>query len=233
MVLSASRPHPGSPDAPDGGHPATGELVIGALLLAVAAVMGIALVHRSWLHRVDHAGFRLFAAQPESRWARALTHAGSVPVLGAGVVALCVIAALKRDWIRAASLLVAPIAAVVVVERVAKPLVGRNLEGVHSYPSGTVTVVAALVTGALLLAPRVAKVPVALVGGALVVTVCIAVVVLRWHYPSDTVGGVCVGTGAVLFVDGLAAVLLPRVLGASREHRVRAPRAEARPFERS
>jgi membrane-associated phospholipid phosphatase len=206
MVMSAARSRPAG--RPDQGHPAAGELIIGALLLTVATVMGIALLHRSWLHRLDHAGFRLFPAHPESRWARDITHVGSVPFLGAGVAVLCVISLLRRDWIRALSLVVAPIAAVVVVERVAKPLVGRNLEGVLSYPSGTVTVVAALVAGALVVAPRAAKAPVALLGGALIVMVCIAVVVLRWHYPSDAIGGVCVGAGAVFFVDGLARTFL-------------------------
>jgi membrane-associated phospholipid phosphatase len=213
--MSAARLRWASLD-PSDEHPAAGELAIGALLLALATVVGIALVHRSWLGRLDQAGFRLFPAQPQSRWAHDITHVGSMPVLGAGVAVLCVISLLKRDWIRALSLVVAPIAAVVVAERVAKPLVGRNLEGVLSYPSGTVTVVTALVAGALVVAPRPAKAPVALLGGALVVAVCIAVVVLRWHYPSDAIGGVCVGAGAVFFVDGVARMFRSRARGQHR-----------------
>jgi membrane-associated phospholipid phosphatase len=31
-----------------------------------------------------------------------------------------------------------------------------------------------------------------------------AVLVLRWHYPTDVLGGVWVGSGAVFFIDALA-----------------------------
>ena len=92
-----------------------------------------------------------------------------------------------------------------IVQTVAKPLVGRHFEGTSalSYPSGTVTAVAALAAAALLVVPRFAKPLVAVAGGAVVVAVCAAVVVLRWHYPTDALGGVCVGAGAVFAVDGL------------------------------
>ncbi|HEX4245680.1 MAG TPA: hypothetical protein VHY77_08940 [Acidimicrobiales bacterium] len=45
-----------------------------------------------------------------------------------------------------------------------------------------------------------------------VVGISAAVVVLRWHYPTDALGGACVGIGAVFFLDGLAH--LPWVIGA-------------------
>jgi membrane-associated phospholipid phosphatase len=88
---------------------------------------------------------------------------------------------------------------------VAKPLVGRHFgsSSALSYPSGTVTAVAALAAAAFLVAPRFAKPLVALAGGVAVVIVCAAVVVLRWHYPTDALGGACVGVGTVFAVDGL------------------------------
>ena len=57
---------------------------------------------------------------------------------------------------------------------VAKPLVGRHLAGTSalSYPSGTVTAVAALAAAAFLVVPRFAKPVVAVAGGVLVVAVC-------------------------------------------------------------
>ena len=103
---------------------------------------------------------------------------------------------------RALSCLIAPIAAVLIVQTVAKPLVGRHFEGALSYPSGTVTAVAALAAAAFLVVPRFAKPLVAVTGAAVVVAVCAAVVVLRWHYTTDAFGGVCVGAGAVFAVDG-------------------------------
>jgi membrane-associated phospholipid phosphatase len=105
---------------------------------------------------------------------------------------------------RALSCLIAPIAAVLIVQTVAKPLVDRHFESpAPSYPSGTVTAVAALVTAAFLVVPWFAKPLIAVAGGVVVVAACAAVVVLRWHYPTDALGGVCVGAGALFAIDGL------------------------------
>jgi membrane-associated phospholipid phosphatase len=41
------------------------------------------------------------------------------------------------------------------------------------------------------------------VGSVLVVAMIVAVVALRWHYPSDALGGAAVGVGTVLLLDGL------------------------------
>jgi len=180
------------------------ELLLGCFLLGGATLAGLVFVHRPWPNRVDAIGLRIFPAHLSSRWAADLAHLGSMPVLAVGVAALCVIGVLSRDWARAVSCVVAPMGAVLAVQLVAKPLVGRHFEGSSglSYPSGTVTAVAALATGVLLVAPRLAKPAVAALGGALVAAVCVAVVVLRWHYPTDALGGVCVGAGAVFALDG-------------------------------
>jgi len=184
---------------------ATMEMLLGCFLLAAATLAGLVFVHRPWPDRLDAIGFRLLPADPSSRWATDLAHLGSLTVLIAGATVLSVVAAKTRNWMRALSCLIAPIAAVLIVQTVAKPLVGRHLEGSSalSYPSGTVTAVTALAAAAFLVVPRFAKPLVAVAGGALVVAVCAAVVVLRWHFPTDALGGVCVGAGAVFAVDGL------------------------------
>lgn len=63
--------------------------------------------------------------------------------------------------------------------------------------------VAALATGAFLVVPNVLKVPTALLGTGVVATTCAAVIVLRWHFPTDALGGICTGGGTVLLADGL------------------------------
>jgi membrane-associated phospholipid phosphatase len=180
-------------------------MLLGFFLLGVATLAGLVFVHRPWPNRVDAIGFRLFPADWSSRWAADVSHLGSLTVLIAGAAVLCVISAVTRNWMRALSCLVAPIAAVLIVQSVAKPLVGRHFEGSSalSYPSGTVTAVAALAAAAFLVAPRFAKPLVAVAGGVVVAAVCAGVVVLRWHYPTDALGGACVGAGAVFAVDGL------------------------------
>ena len=180
------------------------ELLSGAGLLGLAALAGLAFVHRPWPNRLDTIGFSRLASDPSSRWAHDLVNVGSLHVLLIGVVALFAVG-LTRDWLRALSCAVAPLVAVLIVQDVAKPLVGRHIgiAGGSSYPSGTVAAVAALATGAMLVAPRLLRAPVALAGLVVVTATCAAVIVLRWHYPTDALGGVGVGAGAVLLLDGL------------------------------
>ena len=54
----------------------------------------------------------------------------------------------------------------------------------------------------MLVAPRVCKAAATILASLVVIGICAAVVVLRWHYPTDALGGACVGIGAVLFLDG-------------------------------
>ncbi|HXA33879.1 MAG TPA: hypothetical protein VNV87_16615 [Acidimicrobiales bacterium] len=187
------------------------ELVLGTSLLAVAGLAGLFFVGRPWPNHIDASGYQLFPAGHGARWAHDLTQVGSLWGLLIGVVVLAVVA-LTQDWVRAVVCAVAPIGAVVVVDQVAKPLIGRQIAGVAgSYPSGTVTAVSALAAAAVLVTPRVLRAVTAIAAAALVVGICVAVVVLRWHYPTDALGGACVGIGTVLFLDGLAH--LPWVMG--------------------
>jgi membrane-associated phospholipid phosphatase len=180
------------------------EMLLGCFLIGAASLAGLVFVHRPWPNRVDAIGFTLLPADLSSRWAADVVRLGSLTVLIAGAAVLCVVAAMSRNWMRALTCLIAPIAAVLIVQTLAKPLVGRHFEGSTSlsYPSGTVTAVAALATAAFLVAPWFAKPLVAVAGGVVVVAVCAAVVVLRWHYSTDAFGGACVGAGAVFAVDG-------------------------------
>jgi membrane-associated phospholipid phosphatase len=180
------------------------ELVIGTGLLALAT-LGALLFHiRPSPTPLDVVGFALLPFNYQSGWAHDVTHIGSLPALVIGVVLLFA-AGLPRDWRRAIACASAPVVAVLLVEEIAKPLVDRhvNIYGGPSYPSGTVAAAAALATAAVLVAPRVLKVPTALLGTAVVAASCIAVVVLRYHFPTDALGGICTGAGTVLLVDGL------------------------------
>ena len=180
------------------------ELSAGAGLLGLAALAGLAFVHRPWPNRLDVWGDHLLPADSASRWAHHFTTLGSASalVLGVGVV---FIIGLFGDRVRAVACAVAPVAAVLIVQDLAKPMVGRHLglTGGSSYPSGTVAAVAALATAATLVTPRLLRPLAALVGAVAIGGTCLAVVVLRWHYPTDALGGTAVGVGAVLAVEAL------------------------------
>lgn len=210
-----------------GGAALLAELLVGIALLAGAAAGGFFFVHRPWPNRLDAAGFAAFPAAPaSSRW-HDLADLGSLPVF-AGGIGLFTLLALLRDRARALACVAGPGLAVVVTERIAKPLVGRHLGvlGGNSYPSGTVTAVAALAAVAVLVAPRLLRPLAALVAIAAVAATSAAVIALRWHFPTDALGGICVGAGTVLVVDGL--FHLPRLARARRRRRARPAERVAR-----
>ena len=196
----------------------TAQLVTGLAALAVAAVAGLAFVHRPWSNRLDGWGDAALPADPASRWAHHLVAAGSLTALLVGVMLVFVLG-LFRDWVRAVACAVAPVLAVLIVQDLAKPLVGRHLgmTGSASYPSGTVAAVAALMTAFALVVPALVRPATAVIGAAVTTGVCVAVIVLRWHYPTDALGGVAVGLGAVLTLD--AVLHLPWALSGRRPGR--------------
>jgi membrane-associated phospholipid phosphatase len=180
------------------------ELILGTALLGAAALAGLLLAKRPGPNRVDAAGYFYVPSDPSSHLANELVKVGSLPVLLAGIGVIFAVT-IFRDPVRAFACATAPIVAVEVVERIAKPMVGREIgAGSFTYPSGTVTAVAALAAAVFLVSPSLLRPLSALVGALVVAGVGVAVVVLRWHYPTDVIGGVWVGIGAVFFIDALA-----------------------------
>jgi membrane-associated phospholipid phosphatase len=173
-------------------------------LLGIATLAGLIFVRRPGPNRLDIWGYRLLLANPNSRWAHDFVTLGSMTVLIAGVVLVFLIGIL-RDWIRAIACASAPVIAVLIVQEIAKPLVDRHngLSGGLSYPSGTVAAVAALATALVLVVPAKLRLPVAMLGLLAIAGTGAAVIVLRWHYPTDALGGLAVGAGSVLAIDAL------------------------------
>jgi membrane-associated phospholipid phosphatase len=195
------------------------ELGAGVLLLGIAALAGLAFVHRPWPNRIDAWGDRFLPADPSSLWAHDFVTLGSMTILIAGVVGVFFIGIL-RDWVRAIACATAPVIAVLIVQEIAKPLVDRHsvLTGALSYPSGTVAAVASLATALTLVMPGKVRVPVALLGLLAIGGTGAAVIVLRWHYLTDALGGVAVGVGSVLVLDALLHVpgIVARATGSTR-----------------
>ena len=180
------------------------EVLLGAGLVGLAATAGLLFMHRPWPNSVDVLGLRLLPADYAAGWAHEVTRLGSLPTLLVGALVLLVVG-LPRDRVRGLACAAGPLLAALVVQDAAKPLVDRHLStaGGASYPSGTVAVVTALSTAAVLVVPPLLRGLTALIAVIAVAAVCAAVVVLRWHFPTDALGGVCVGAGIVLLLDGL------------------------------
>ncbi len=110
-------------------------------------------------------------------------------------------------------------------DRVLKHLVDRTHLGQLSFPSGHTAsaMTLAAVLGVLLHDPaqrtatRVARAALVVVACAVTVLVAVGVIGLRWHYFTDTVGGVALGTGTVLTL-ALLIDLVPDVMPPRRVH---------------
>jgi membrane-associated phospholipid phosphatase len=110
-------------------------------------------------------------------------------------------------------------------DKVLKHLVGRTHLGLLSFPSGHTAsaMTLAAVLGVLLHDParrtaaRVARTALVVAACAITALVAVGVIGLRWHYVTDTVGGVALGTGPVLTL----AFLIDLVPDAVRSHGVR------------
>ena len=89
-------------------------MLAGTLLLGLAALAGIAFVHRPWPNRFDVWGYLALPADPSSHWAQDLATLGSLTVLIVGVIVVFLIG-VRRDWMRAIACASAPVIAVLIV----------------------------------------------------------------------------------------------------------------------
>lgn len=127
------------------------------------------------------------------------------------VTTVAVVAAVRRRPGVVALIIVGPVAAVVLASVILKPLFGRTHGGGLVFPSGHTASLVSVLTVLTLLAVatsnrrrRAIMVAVAL-AGSLVLTVALvtALVGLRYHYFTDTVGGFCSAVATVLVVAHL------------------------------
>lgn len=184
------------------------ELVLGTALVALTAIGGLWYAVRPASGRLD--GWLLdLVTSSRSRWFIDVTrlHEPWVIVTGAVIAALV---CLPRDRPRSLACLIGPPLALILCEEVVKPAVGRTLGGALSYPSGSTVGAAALATVAVLVTPARWRALAATAGAVYVVWMSMAVVALRWHYPTDALAGVAFGVGTVLLVDGLVWLALSR-----------------------
>lgn len=171
------------------------------MLVGASIVTAVAIALHTGANPVDHAGFSLIPRRSSSWTFIQISRLGRPLILVLGTLAAVLVAA-RRDRTRALACLGGPFLANLLVELAFKPLVGRRFEGVLSFPSGNVADVAAVATAWVLAVPRRGKPLAVLVGAAVTGGMAVAVIGLRWHYPTDALAGAAFGVGLVLTVDG-------------------------------
>ncbi len=190
-------------------------LVVGLLALLFVAALGWKLQDVRGPVHVDVAtASRIVERAPHGRhpgseWWRSLVDLGSEGPVLVAVLAMAAWALHRRDTAGFLVVLAGPLGALFTAEVILKPLVERTaLNGALSYPSGHVTAVAACATCALLLVYRYSGWQSALLWSPVALAVsgllAIGVVVLGWHYATDSVAGVALGFGVLCVCAGAA-----------------------------
>jgi membrane-associated phospholipid phosphatase len=168
----------------------------------VSIVSAVAMAIHTGPNAVDHMGFSLIPRRSGSSVLIQISRLGRPLILVLGTLAAALVA-VRRDRARALACVGGPFLANLLVEMAFKPLVGRRFEGVLSFPSGNAADVAAVATAWVLAVPRRGKPLAALIGTVATGGMAVAVIGLRWHYPSDALVGAAFGVGMVLTVDGV------------------------------
>jgi membrane-associated phospholipid phosphatase len=148
-----------------------------------------------WFHRFEHTPVRYL-----------VLIAGPRLLIGV-LIGVFVVVLYQRRWRLAAVVVAAPLLGVAIV-RLLKPVFEREKGGGLAYPSGHVTTTA-IVVGLVILAARGARWAVAI--AAVVVPLAMLGVGVTFHYFTDTVGGLLLGSSVVCLAADIAWRDLTRV----------------------
>lgn len=186
---------------------------------AVVAGLGALFAGQSRPDRLDAAvdGWVRSAIGTHPTPLNVLVSFGDGPLVTTATVALVLAAVAARRWRGAILAAVAVPSAAALTELALKPLIGRTLDGGLSYPSGHTTNDFALATVTVILfaGPARPRIPglarrLLLLGAFLfAAAVGVALIGLSYHYFTDVIGGVAVGTGTVV-LTALVLTVLPR-----------------------
>jgi membrane-associated phospholipid phosphatase len=177
-------------------------LTITALVCLVAtAALALAVAHNSSPYGFEDPALDWLGRPSSLRAWGDLTELLTAPAVFAGLVVALAVGMLKHATWRVLLYAVAAIAAFLISEHVAKPLVQRTYQGELTFPSGSVTAVCATVLAIwLALGPRLGRRAgnvVLAIGVAWVLLISLAVVSAHWHTPVDAVGSILLSVGIV------------------------------------
>ena len=137
-----------------------------------------------------------------SRLAEVLVTPTDTLVVLALLALLVAVGLITHRWEVAILAVIGPGIAVSIVELALKPLFDRRMYGELSYPSGHMVAAVSALTVALLVVASTARwwlrLVIAAVWAALVVVLMVGLVAMDYHYPTDTIGGLCLSLGVIL-----------------------------------
>lgn len=178
------------------------ETLAGGILVGITMVAALFFRWHPSPIFLDRWGFSLVHPAIHNSWWIHVTYLRATPVLVGGSILAAVIVAGRDRW-RALACLVAPTVAVMLTELVLKPEIARRYAHVLTFPSGTTTIVSAVVMAFVIAVPTRIRWVAIVIGAFVVALECMAVVALQWHFPTDAVGGAIFGVGMVLLIDGI------------------------------
>jgi membrane-associated phospholipid phosphatase len=184
----------------------------------LSILAAVVIAHHPEANRLDRLGFDLVHRSPRSEILDRISTLGTPVVLGLSSIAAALMV-VGRDRRRALACLVGIGAVALLVEYTFKPLVGRRFEDVLSYPSGNVADLAAVATAWVIAVPARFRIVAIAIGAVLTGSMVVAVIGLRWHYPSDALAGAVLGVGTLLLIDGTFHLVRPESITSASPER--------------
>ncbi len=183
-------------------RPVRRRLAVAGVLLGIVILGGIYIAFRPTENIFDRFGYAVIPDQWDQPFWQHASMLGD-PIVAVVGTLVAVVWVWRRDRHRAVTCVIVPLLSVALCELVLKPLVGRQLGGIYSYPSGHVTTAAAMLADLVLVTPtkwRWLTGAVAVGGAGLV---ALAVIASRQHYPSDAVAALLLVPAVMIAVDSL------------------------------
>jgi membrane-associated phospholipid phosphatase len=140
--------------------------------------------------------------------ANLFAHSADPGPIVAGLAGLCAIALVRRRPLRAlaAAVLVGGAGAATLLVKAAAahpryhPVLGFHQLDASAFPSGHTTAAMSLALAGVMVAGRRWRTPAAIAAGVYALGVSVSLIILRWHFPSDVLGGMLVATMVSLLV---------------------------------
>lgn len=182
--------------------------VVALACLLATAVLGFAVAHGTGPYGFEEPALNWLGPRSATHSWALLAEILAAPAVFVALVVTLAVCRSRRAAPRVLFYAVLALAALLISEHIAKPLVQRTYYGELTFPSGNVTAACAMAVAMWLalypLLGRLARSLALLIGIAWVLLMSLAVIGARWHTPLDAFGSILLSVGVV---TGGAAVL--------------------------